>query len=100
MRYTKVINQNPTVETRKPSPIKRRKAFSLMQTEVELKKIDTAEVKVENNADNSTMNDVGSPTSDKGVETPKKEIETTPEVKEEDGTLNSTQVSVLGRLDP
>lgn len=70
-----------------------------MQTEVEMKKIDAAEVKVESNADNSTLNDVGSPTSDKGVESPKKEIETTPETKEEDGTLNSTQVGLFARYD-
>lgn len=64
-----------------------------MQTEIELKKIETAEVKVENNADNSTLNDVGSPTSDKGVDTTNKEKDITTETKEEDGTLNSTQVS-------
>lgn len=70
-----------------------------MQTEVEMKKIDAAEVKVESNVDNSTLNDNDSPTSDKGVDASKKEIETTPETKEEDGTLNSTQVGLFARYD-
>ena len=62
------------------------------EKEIELKTIDQPDIKVESNVDNSTYNDIASPTAEKTIETTKKVSTKEEEPAEVDGTLNSTQV--------
>lgn len=63
-----------------------------VEKEIELKTIDQPDIKVESNVDNSTYNDIASPTAEKTIETTKKVSTKEEEPAEVDGTLNSTQV--------